>query len=162
MLCLWRVTAICADGTCCLELQAAFLHLLSNSSAPCSIPVPLLLILRVGRAERLDCPVPIRHSLPSLWGWGSRKANYTHFWQVLHLQNVKQTSKTRKGNPQCCLALKSEGKINSHKSPLSLSAIQSLQDSWRPRPAQQQVCLADVITSLSDTSPNLLKNNKTG
>lgn len=78
-----------------------------------------------GEAESPPCPSGT-HCFPSEDG-GSRKANYTPFWQVLYLQGStfyeghKTNKQTRKGNPRSCLALKSEGKINSHKPPLAYS-----------------------------------------
>lgn len=70
------------------------------------------------------------------------------------MKNIKQTNKKRQ-SPELfgSTDLRSEEKKNySHKPPSARSA-QSSTDSWRTQLAQQQVSLADIITSVSDTAP---------
>lgn len=115
----------------------------------------------VGRAEDTNRPnhppMPIRHSFSSVWRQGSRKANYTPFWQVPYLQGSMfyeehKTNKQGKTTPRV-VGLCGEKKNNIHIILPLLIQHKSSADSWRTRLARQQVSSAEIITSVSDIAP---------
>lgn len=168
MLCLWRVTAICADGTCCLLLQAAFLHLLCNSSALfCPVAPSHTMHYCTGRAEdtwlqrgRLAHPCQLdTHLLPPEDGGQERQIallfGKSFICRAAHfMKNIKQINKKRQF-PQLfgSVDLRTGAKNQRSKKPPSAHSAQPSTDLWRTWWAQQQVSLADIITNVSDTAP---------